>query len=963
MTTSRTFAKKTIAAISGAALLGLTGLFNAAAQADAPAVPSPAMQGQIAAEAQARPAVPAAITLPAPVTAMDEQLIAQLNAVAALIEAGYEASEGAYNPALDPAVTEGLADVTATLRAGANGNIFAPPSGQKVMGASDLSAFAMGIIIATQTGQPALVEEFLAAGADAKQVAPDTYTPMDYAILDFMNGQFANRAWAESSFAIIQSLEHAGARTADARNIRLGRNPMTLMIADYNGLVKSLMGREVIEQAGGRLTVTVDELMFGGDAVLTDLQDEPRLTRAFVEGNGGRLVQQDYSEAYPGGPEVYTAQPGDTLASIAMRFHVVMGERSALHAMSALMNLNDMDAHAALRPGQRVLIPKPAEVQIVMPIAPRDMTVREFLVELEAESRFYIPGASMDDIIRAIAQVNGMDPAEAVADQIMVRRGSPLVMLHRNDSYDFLPRLTPPPGVDPARRVELVVIEGGAAGPDDTQHQKRTYGSATSANFAINPDVDFTRFYAWREHFMSWPELMGESGGQSPALRALLAATDNPLRDTLIFTQSMEISVGQPSNWMNPKWAQMDEVMQQSMPEDAAIEAMRMALDVLERTEPIIFAAAGNQFANGEGPYKQAFPATHGPRSYVIGAAGKYNAYVDGQLLPAYIMSHYSTGGADMCAPLPTFLNEQQEGTSFSTPLFAGLFRQELEWFGNRLSPEEMMAAALMTADRNVLDYDSPITIGTLPFDRMYSAHMATFNTNGAGLPYHARCGAGVMDMQAWHDALLLMLDLKAAPDINGQETSQTIAIGEPVQVPDENGNGNYVYRIAVPQDMTLGKLTFLIPQYAGRHSDITVTSPSGFSQEMPRSMFQTISSHAFAYEDVQAGQFIEISTEHPLAPGAEITVRGHTGENAIARLRDVLQANGTLPAPLVTIGGQPADFPLPAAPTNAVVGDTIAVPESISVAPDAEDTPAVPDQEAPPAVPPAPAPLSPRVQ
>lgn len=952
MSTQRKTAKKMIAAISGLALMSLSAMFNdAAAQAIPPGAPTtttPATQ----------PATPAVPALPAPLTAMDTQLVTQIDTLARMIEGGYE-KDTSYRPGTDTAAQTAVDGIIATLRAGANGNLFMGQDGQKFMGYAGMSAFATAIPLAVHTGRLDMIEEFIAAGANPKQVAPDKYTPMDYAIYEFMTGQFMDRDLATHAFAVIQRLEAAGVKTADAKNVQgpPGSNgqPITLMIADYNGLVKSMLGHAVIEEAGGVLKDRLQDLIDGGDAVEADLADEPRLTRAFVENNGGRLVQQKYSEAYPGGPEVYMAQAGDTLASIAMRFHTVMGERSALHGLSTLMQLNDIDANAPLRRGQTILIPKPPEVQIVTPAAPREMTVREMLTEIEAERIFYIPNTPMDDIIRAIAQLNGMNPDDAVADKIMLKRGSTLVMAHRNDLYDFLPRLTPPPSADPARRVDLVVIEGGGAGGDDGGHQKRTFGSAASANWAINPQVDFSRFFAWEENFMGWPGMQGQMSDESNALRALLAAENNPLRDNLIFTQSMEISVGKPGIFPKPKSSYIDEVRQQNVPNGTDIEAMRRALDILERTEPIIFTAAGNQYANGEGPYKQAFATSHGPRTYIIGAAGKYNVFVDGKLTPAYVISHYSTGGADMCAPLPPFLDEQQEGTSFSTPLHAGLFRQENEWFGNILTPEEMMAAAMMTADRNVMDYLSPTTIGALPFDLMYSAQMAKFDTNGGGLPYHQRCGAGVLDIQKWHDALLRMVELKMAPGTNVSEFSETIAIGDAVTTPSEDGKGQYVYQVTVPQDMTMGKLTMLLPQYPGQHSDVTLRSPSGFELLMPRGIFQTLSTHALAYEDVKAGQVIEIITDKPLAPGAEMILRGHTGVNPVALLRDELRANGTLPAPLTTIGGQAASGPLPIAPTKVTVGDTIATPEAMTekteeeeAAPPAEGAPQEPRRESP---------------
>ena len=52
------------------------------------------------------------------------------------------------------------------------------------------------------------------------------------------------------------------------------------------------------------------------------------------------------------------------------------------------------------------------------------------------------------------------------------------------------------------------------------------------------------------------------------------------------------------------------------------------------------------------------------------------------------------------------------------------------------------------------------------------------------------------------------------------------------------------------------------------------------------------------------------------------------------------------MPAPLTSIGGQPAEYPLPVAPNNAVVGDTIATPDAITApAEESKDGAPVPGQ------------------
>jgi hypothetical protein len=217
------------------------------------------------------------------------------------------------------------------------------------------------------------------------------------------------------------------------------------------------------------------------------------------------------------------------------------------------------------------------------------------------------------------------------------------------------------------------------------------------------------------------------------------------------------------------------------------------------------------------------------------------------------------------------------------------------------------------------LDYDDPLVVGQSMFPAQYRAHMAVFDTNGAGLPHHHRCGAGIVDIERWNETLQRMVELKMAPSTNGAEYVQTVAVGQPVATPDEEGNGQFVYRVTVPEAMTTGKLTFLVPQYQGEHADISVRMPSGFTSVLPRSFTDAISTHAFAYEDLAAGSVIEIISDKALGPTADMTLRGFTGNNAVAQLRDELRANGTLPAPLTRLGGQEASTALlPAPPAGA---------------------------------------------
>jgi hypothetical protein len=334
--------------------------------------------------------------------------------------------------------------------------------------------------------------------------------------------------------------------------------------------------------------------------------------------------------------------------------------------------------------------------------------------------------------------------------------------------------------------------------------------------------------------------------------------------------------------------------------------------DFLERASPIIFDAATNDYP-AEGRFSQQISHLHSGRTAIIGAVGTY-AVADPNGKPVRhdkIIAPYSVYGAQVCAILPSNLGRQLEGTSFSTPDAASMYRQMSEWYGDRLSYEEIMAAALLTADRDIFDYNDVAAVtammtGQAPFDpSKMSVSPVLFSSNGGGMPVSERCGAGMINPEKWNEALKKMVEMKKAAG-NAAYHTGFVAAGDPAEInamPDGKTK-EYVYRMRLTGDMTLGKLTFYLPQMRSRHSEVVVVTPSGYGVHMPKSPSDTVTTVAFSYEDVKAGQFIEIRTTEPLGRGAGMMLRGHDTGNAIQMLRDDLKAQGLLPQPLKAMTG-----------------------------------------------------------
>lgn len=515
---------------------------------------------------------------------------------------------------------------------------------------------------------------------------------------------------------------------------------------------------------------------------------------------------------------------------------------------------------------------------------------------------FYEENASIDRIFNEIAQLNGMDNIQLCEPENLAEdeRCPMLWVPYKNDTYAHFERLVPPTDIDPDRRVHLFVTEM------EGYHQKMATRAAAGSNYAINPDVDYSQFHVLADAV--WAAHVQLGMDRSSQALEILQHPENPLRDNIVFTSSMHAVFVAQDNRPGGVFGdlQAQHIRNDRGPDHAPLENIRANLQRAEEASPILFQAMGNEY-----PYDTGWSADGSDlqtgRTVMVGATGMYPTRQGDDV---FAIAPYSSPGADLCFRLPSELGDQNEGTSFATPNGAGVYRQMSEWYGHQLSFEEIMAAAMMTASQQTPEVNNRGMVTQV-----------TYRTNGAGMAFNDRCGAGDVNPTVWNETLKEMVALKAGLDNPGDAFYDFIDIGDATAIETlDNGDHEYTYSITVPQDMTLGKLTFLLPQESGAHSEVMVRMPSGFKMVLPKSLTDVVSTAAFNYEDVKAGDVIEIVTGEPLSENATFVLRGLEDGNAIQALRNALQDRGALYEPLMSVtsdgtitndDGVPADFDL----------------------------------------------------
>lgn len=869
---------------AGLTMMGLTSLFNSAAAQDPDPVPAPTPLTTPATNIPANANTPPTLSV-APASKHDDALVAQLAVIDKIIE-DHKDDDG-FKAHRDPGIHAAIDAMIAALNAGANPDYFPGKDGLKVLSANTMSSLQAAITVGGAMNRPDLAIAFINKSKDLQKKSPDNWSAMDYAVSGFMESQGISATRAHGSALILQTLHHKGLGLSEAAAMyKLSEGNMK----SYSDLAGGLVGIEALYRVA-LINMTERDLLINRKPELRDtIRNATSVTEDMILKHGGKLME--YPESFPGAPEVYKIRAGDTLDTLAERFYRIMGLKNKQDALSVLTIANDIkDPAKDVATGKNLLIPVPLDKRIGTVTPNIDMSL--MMMAERMKDIYHDQTATTEDIARNLALTNGFDPA-LIHDAGLLKKGLPLDVGLMNNSHNQLPRMTPPASYKGGREVDLIVIE-----PADT-HAKNTYTVANGTAYSINPATDLRQIHSLSEMLMNTQP----NTSNSDALHMLLNAEGSPVQDRIVFSHSMAVKIEEEKN--------SDKIRNTRGHDSAAYENIRMFMNRMEKSRPIVFNAAGN-FWPGEGRYIQSYQIAHSPRSVLIGAVGQYP--VNKEMDEARVIAPYSTHGADICAPLPLEMRRQMEGTSFSTPLTAAIYRQMSEWYGDTLSFEEIMAAALMTADRDILDYkEQPKPALPATAANPYDTEPAAFRSNGGGLPQHERCGAGVLNPARWQAALDTMTAFKKSPALNdsnaGPSRAAEYSYSVPVSAPQiimpksSNMQAEYVYRVTAPVDMTTGKITLLLPQYEGATSEIILRTPGGYEKHLGKTIYGVISTFAFAYEDIRAGDTFEIRSNKPLGPTAGMILRGHAPGNTISMLRDHLRTQGALPAPNMEMQG-----------------------------------------------------------
>ncbi|WP_435640903.1 ankyrin repeat domain-containing protein [Micavibrio aeruginosavorus] len=895
-----------LAAAAGLGFVTLLGAFNAAAispindNLDRPQTP----------DAVATPlqSPPASVVID-PLYQLNSDLTAELRALGRLIEERGTTPD--YDPRRDESLRINIDTIKSMLDQGANPN-FRIEKGMRVGKGTVSSPFMASIQLSSMLMSTELLAHFLTKNADLYAIDADGWTIMDYAISNLQDAQTQSREKIDLALHIVRILEGKGLTLNDTRETL-----KTAKQRDYAATAKNLFGMHVLHEHGLVSDEAYNQTLKGTDAARDALLNAPDITASMLRDHG--LLTPLYEESRPAGSFSATVAMDDTLDIMAARFYRVMGAMDQVHARALIAHANaipftgtEAEAHKILPLGDELKIPLPVGREIGVISVYSDGATFKLLAEGNLKT-YYRIGAPIESIAAELSALNGL-PLDT-----KLKSKQKVLFPYINDSHTHVKRIAPAPSA--ARNpVDLFIVEGNPLPIKvEDSHHRDTYRVATGTTYGINPAANLDRIHAIESLPIDYPSPQIPDG-----LRALFSANtghdapDSP-NNQFVFSHSMGSARTEK---------QADDARQSRSANDLTLESIGMMLDPLNQAKPIVFSAAGNYwYGFGSGRYMQSYTLTHSPRAVLIGASAISATKNTAPNVKIHVMTHYSSYGADVCARVPNFRGELMTGTSFSTPSAAAQYRQLAEWYGDRLSFEEIMAAGLMSADRDVLDVENigkyhPVhapklnTLNSVP---------ALYTTNGGGLPHHERCGAGVLDPQSWHDTLQKTLSLKEKFNLSAKLLPhQTVHINAFGAQKNAEGKTEYTYSIAAPADMTLGKLTFLLPQHQNKHSEVVVRTPAGFEMQMPKAYTDALSTFAFAYEDVKQGDVFEIRTTEPLGPKAGIVFNGHAPGNSIAGLRDYLRGTGTLPAPLksmqmnkVTGPAAPVDIhkPLPAAP------------------------------------------------
>lgn len=598
------------------------------------------------------------------------------------------------------------------------------------------------------------------------------------------------------------------------------------------------------------------------EALLAE-QNRPSLVDSFIEAarDQGRL--HDYSLRLPENRngQIIVLDDDNIFTVASDLYPLYEGTMSLVEIAATIVEQNQLAPagpdgawqSVKLDPGQTLNIPLPEGLEIHR-ITTTAADVEKLAVEFTAAPYWGNPETRTDE--QGIRLFERFNPAVTIEPGIVSmdmpdESGRIKIALPRLDDFAHIDALRPPADPDAGAVIAtLFIVETVEEDLDAgvTPHHKIVY--------------DYARDYA--------DALAPSYGGYLP----ILSARENFYGENLEALQEM------PSP-LTGEYAVFNHSYAMSRKGRSNIYA---GLDL----KSVHFLSAGNS-ANKDGleTMLSAVSPQLGPRSYVIAAA---HPHIGGT--PQ--LAAYSSPGADITAPpLPLYNGERATGTSFASPMMAALGRQMLEYYGGALTPEEIMAAAFMSTDMDMIQKIGEPVI---------------FKTNDGGRPHNPRAGAGIIDPARWQDNLDTMTAMKRTMEYQPEMISEDIFFKDlpaPAQTTDQAGRTTYSYSIPLPADMTLDRLSFVMPmQDEAPLQNVTVTSPSGFTYDIGDAAYNAHATSAFALEDVRAGDIMTITTTTPLRVDAFVQINGHGDGNVVQMLRDSLMEEGLLPQPNTIYAG-----------------------------------------------------------
>lgn len=767
-----------------------------------------------------------------------------------------------YDGSKEPDVLAAVKNISDLIDQGADPNFYEPDSFKFIFDGylyTDVSVFGALILIAGHVSQPDLVAKLIQHGANVRHSTRSGWKPIDFALMNFDTAQFSSSTRLKSAVTIVSFFEKHGVALAEGKQIeRIVRRP----INHLRDLAHQLLTLKTLADLG---LVSHDEY----EAAAIGKSENRVLARTWTTPDLEVLKKwkvsiNDYGNELPAETFRYSPAVEESLMDVARRFQLTMGTVDLSQTEDILARKNNLPVGTDLAAGQVVEIPLRADVDVALRNPPAE-TWLDIAVKLKEDGVYYRRDASADEIFQELLVLNKVTtPADAALPP-----NSQVLVPYTKDRYEEFTKLSPPTSYDPNRRTSLFVIEGNRS---KVEHDRHTYRVATHVAKAINPLARLGDIQSWNEILMIYPYSLAEI---SEGLRVMLNLAGSSLQDRVVFTHSMGIDSSS---------ARAEVYRDRNDADNFDYNSIVTFHPYLEEAKPIIFHSSGN-FNLSEGRFAPMYDIVHSPRTVMVGAAGRY------QPGKSAVISPYSSQGADICAPIPKRRGRWMEGTSFSTPLAASIFRQFNEWYGNRLSFDEIMAAAMWSAETNIATFRDlhGSNSAALNGDPTKFAGLETvpakFIRNGGGLPHSEHCGAGLINEVRWQEGLEWMLAHKQGPS---RDISKFVVLER------SDSSTDFVYTVTVPEDMTLGKLTFFTPQYRKKHSDITVITPSGFEYRLARSTTDVFSTYAFAYEDVKAGDKITIKTWRELAPGSGIQVRGVAVGNVVQAYRDFRKSKQT---------------------------------------------------------------------